>query len=64
MAHQTLHLSAYPCEKCGSPVVAGSLWDQKGQITEVGAVCLHCGNRQAKVPKDGGVIQFDAKDWG
>ena len=46
-----LHLSAFPCEKCSGPVVAG--WfgtrhdhiSKETEIQQVGAVCLACGFR-------------------
>lgn len=46
-----LHLSAFPCEKCCGPVVAGWLGTRHDHITQedeirgVGAVCLACGFR-------------------
>ena len=46
-----LHLSAFPCEKCSGPVVAGWLGARRDHISkedgirEIGAVCLACGFR-------------------
>jgi hypothetical protein len=46
-----LHLSAFPCEKCNGPVIAGSLGtrlddiSQETDIRSVGAVCIACGLR-------------------
>ena len=46
-----LHLSAFPCEKCSGPVVAGCFGTRYDHISketdfrEVGAVCLACGFR-------------------
>jgi hypothetical protein len=46
-----LHLSAFPCEKCSGPVVAGWLGTRHDHISketdirEVGAICLACGFR-------------------
>lgn len=54
MRIQYLHLSAYPCEKCKGPVVAGTLGIRETEVTreidlrQAGAVCLFCGNKQAK----------------
>jgi hypothetical protein len=49
-----LHLSAYPCDTCGGPVIAGSTAVRENEIskeTEIRAVgtplCLACGHRQA-----------------
>jgi hypothetical protein len=53
MSKQYLHLSAYPCDVCAGPVVAGSLGIRENQISketdirQVGAVCLACGHRQS-----------------
>ncbi len=58
MRKQYLHLSAYPCDTCAGPVVAGSLAVRENEISketdirQVGAICLSCGQRQseAKAP--------------
>jgi hypothetical protein len=63
MANRTLHLSAYKCENCANPVVAGSLVDLENTVEFIGAVCLHCGRKQENVPQAGSAIQFEAKDW-
>jgi hypothetical protein len=47
-ATQYLHLSAFPCERCNGPVIAGWLGtrhdhiSQEADIQEIGAVCLAC----------------------
>jgi hypothetical protein len=52
MKKQHLHLCVYLCEKCGGPVVSGSLGIRETEITkevdirQVGAVCLSCGRPQ------------------
>lgn len=44
-----LHLSAFPCEKCSGPVIAGWLGtrhddiSQETDIRKVGAACIACG---------------------
>jgi len=44
-----LHLSAFPCEKCSGPVIAGWLGtrhddiSQETNIRKVGAACIACG---------------------
>jgi hypothetical protein len=46
-----LHLTAFPCQKCNGPVIAGSLGTRHDNITQetdirlVGAICIACGNR-------------------
>lgn len=53
MRKQYLHLSAYPCDACTGPVIAGSLAvrenviSKETDIRQVGAICLSCGHRQA-----------------
>jgi len=53
MRKQYLHLSAYPCDTCAGPVVAGSLAVRENEISketdvrQVGAICLSCGDRQS-----------------
>jgi len=52
MRKQYLHLSAYPCDTCAGPVVAGSLAVRENEISketdirQVGAICLSCGHQQ------------------
>ena len=52
MSKQYLHLSAYPCDACAGPVIAGSLGVRENEISketdirQVGAICLSCGRRQ------------------
>jgi hypothetical protein len=48
-----LHLSAYPCDTCSGPVIAGSTAVRENEISKetnirkVGTpVCLSCGHRQ------------------
>ena|ERR1700742_4467195 len=46
-----LHLSAFPCEKCNGPVIAGSLGtrldgiSQETDLQKIGAVCIVCSFR-------------------
>ncbi len=55
MKKQYLHLSAYTCDMCAGPVIAGSLGVRENEISKeteislVGALCLSCGHRQDKV---------------
>jgi hypothetical protein len=54
MKKQYLHLSAYPCDACKGPVIAGSLAVRENEISketdirQVGAICLSCGHRQSE----------------
>jgi hypothetical protein len=54
MKKQYLHLSAYTCDVCAGPVIAGSLGVRENEISKetelrpVGAACLSCGHRQEK----------------
>ena len=69
MKTKYLHISAYPCNKCDGPVVAGAFGiresekTREGELTQVGAVCLSCGNKQSKM-SDGNVVrQFAPVEW-
>lgn len=52
MRKQYLHLSAYRCDMCRGPVIAGWLGVRENAISketdirEVGAICISCGHRQ------------------
>jgi hypothetical protein len=52
MRKQYLHLSAYSCERCNGPAVAGSLTVRENEISKetdirvIGEICLSCGHRQ------------------
>jgi len=54
MKKQYLHLSAYSCDKCAGPVIAGLIGVRENEISKetdirhVGAICLSCGHRQDK----------------
>lgn len=63
---QRLHLCAYPCERCGGPVVAASIGTRESEIRResvrrLGAVCIVCGNRQDAVTEP--VVQFLPHEW-
>ncbi len=64
MKTKYLHLSAYSCDKCEGPVIAGSFGTRETEImreidlTEVGAVCLSCGNKQTEMNTTNIVRQF------
>jgi len=69
MRKQYLHLSAYSCDRCSGPVVAGSLAVRENEISketdiqQVGAICLSCGHRQSKMTKLGTPRQFPPVEW-
>jgi hypothetical protein len=52
MRKQYLHLSAYACDVCAGPVIAGAVAVRENEISketdirQVGAICLTCGHRQ------------------
>jgi hypothetical protein len=64
-----LHITAYSCDKCEGPVVAGSFGTRETEIsresdlTQVGAVCLSCGNKQAEEPDTNIVRQLPPIEW-
>jgi hypothetical protein len=68
MRKQYLHLSAYSCDQCNGPVVAGSLAVRENEISKetdirpVGAICLSCGHRQA-MTEFGISCQFPPVEW-
>jgi hypothetical protein len=55
MRKHYLHLSAYPCDTCAGPVIAGSTAVRENEIsreTDIRSVgpaqCLSCGHRQER----------------
>jgi hypothetical protein len=69
MRKQYLHLSAYSCDKCNGPVIAGSLGVRENEISketdirQVGAICLTCGHRQNKATELGVTRHFPPAQW-
>jgi hypothetical protein len=69
MKRQYLHLSAYSCDKCTGPVVAGSLAVRENEISketdirQVGAICLSCGHRQSNGAEPGVTRAFPPVQW-
>jgi hypothetical protein len=69
MRKHYLHLSAYECDKCSGPVVAGSTAVRENEISEetdvreVGAICLSCGYRQSKATEPGATRNFPPVLW-
>jgi len=64
-----LHVSAYSCDKCQGPVIAGSFGTRETEITResdlkpVGAVCLSCGNKPADMSAAKMVRGFAPVEW-
>jgi RNase P subunit RPR2 len=69
MKKQYLHLSAYPCDNCSGPVVAGSTAVRENEISretdirKVGAICLSCGHRQSQATERGLTHDFPPMSW-
>jgi len=69
MKKQYLHLSAYPCEVCAGPVVAGSLGVRENEISKetdirlVGAICLSCGHRQGSAIAPARARHLPPMEW-
>jgi hypothetical protein len=70
MRKQYLHLSAYPCDACAGPVVAGSVGvreneiSQETDIRQVGAICLSCGHRQCAATEPAHARHLMPMEWG
>jgi hypothetical protein len=69
MKKQYLHLSAYPCDACAGPVVAGSLGVRENEISretdirQVGAICLSCGHRQCAATEPARARHLMPMEW-
>jgi len=69
MRKQYLHLSAYPCDRCASPVIAGSLAVRENEISketdirQVGAICLSCGHRQSSATAPTRARHLPPMEW-
>jgi hypothetical protein len=70
MRKQYLHLSAYPCDSCGGPVVAASTGVRENEISKetdiqtVGTpLCLSCGHRQATATEPARVRYLSPMEW-
>jgi hypothetical protein len=64
-----LHLSAFPCEKCNGPVIAGSLGtrhddiSQETDIRKIGAACISCGFMPEKLAEPSVDHRFRPVEW-
>ena len=69
MRKQYLHLSAYPCDACAGPVIAGSLGVRENEISketdirQVGAICLSCGHRKIAATGPARIRHLPPMDW-
>lgn len=69
MRRQYLHLSAYPCDTCAGPVIAGSLGVRENEISKetdvrpVGAICLSCGHRQGAATEPARARHLLPMEW-
>jgi hypothetical protein len=64
-----LHLSAFPCEKCNGPVIAGSLGirhdhiSKETDIRNIGAACIVCGFRPGIMIEPSVDHRFRPVEW-
>jgi hypothetical protein len=64
-----LHLSAFPCEKCNGPLIAGSIGtrhddiSQETDIRKVGAACIACGFRPEIMVESSMKHSFRPIEW-
>jgi len=64
-----LHLSAFPCEKCNGPVIAGSLGirhdhiSKETDIRNIGAACIVCGFRPVIMMEPSVDHRFRPVEW-
>jgi hypothetical protein len=69
MRKQYLHLSAYPCDTCAGPVIAGLLGIRENEISketeirQVGAICLSCGHRQTAATEPARARHLMPMEW-
>jgi hypothetical protein len=69
MKKQYLHLSAYPCDTCAAPVIAGTLAIRENEISKetdirpVGAICLSCGHRPSTATAPARVRHLLPIEW-
>ena len=69
MKTQYLHISAYSCDKCQGPVIAGSFGTRESEITreseltQLGAVCLSCGDRPPEMSSTNTMREFAPIEW-
>jgi hypothetical protein len=68
-ARHYLHLTAFPCQKCKGPVVAGWTGKREDDITNetettgMGAICLFCGSRPEALMDPLQACHFRPVEW-
>ena len=69
MKTKYFHISAYVCDKCHGPVIAGSFGtreteiSREGDFRQVGTVCLSCGNKPMDMSSARIVREFAPVEW-
>ncbi len=69
MQTKYLHISAYVCDNCNGPVISGAFGvretviSRESALTQVGAVCLACGHKQAEAGDGNVARQFAPVEW-
>jgi hypothetical protein len=69
MQTKYLHISAYPCDTCNGPVISAAFGTRETEISresalsQAGAVCLSCGNKQSQVGHGDVARQFAPVEW-
>ncbi len=69
MRKQYLHLSAYLCDMCRGPVIAGWLGVRENAISketnirQVGAICISCGHRQDNMTEPERTCRVMPMEW-
>ena len=64
-----LHLTAFPCQKCNGPVIAGTLGTRHDDISRetdirvVGAICIACGLRPEAILAPAVDHRFRPVEW-
>jgi hypothetical protein len=64
-----LHLSAFPCEKCSGPVIAGSLGTRQDHISKetnirkIGAACIACSFMPESMVEPAAEHRFRPIEW-
>ena len=64
-----LHLSAFPCQQCNGPVIAGWMGtrddgiSQETNVRKVGAACIACGFRPETIPAPAVGLCFRPAEW-
>jgi hypothetical protein len=69
MRKQYLHLSAYACDLCCGPVIAGAVAVRENEISketeirQIGAICLTCGHRPNNATEPARIRHLSPIEW-